>query len=58
MPRRDYKDAWNEAYYAAINEGANGAEAAAAADAAQLNLMEARFDAADDARRAARENCK
>lgn len=49
-----YKEAFNEAYYAALDEGATEAEAAMAGTAAQLAHMEARIERADDARKEAR----
>jgi len=50
-PRTDYKLAFSEAYYAALEEGATEAQADEIGRAAQLGHMERLIDAADDARR-------
>ena len=55
MRRTDYKLAYSEAYYEAIEEGASETEADIAGREAQLGHMERLIDAADDARREARE---
>ena len=50
MTRTDYKLAYSEAFYGAIEEGATEAQADIAGRDAQLGHMERIIDAADDAR--------
>lgn len=50
MHRTDYKLAYSEAYYEAIEEGATETQADEIGRAAQLGHMERIIDAADDAR--------
>lgn len=50
MTRHDYKLAYSEAYYEAIEEGATETQADIAGREAQLGHMERIIDAADDAR--------
>ena len=48
--RHDYKLAYSEAFYAALDEGATETQADIAGRDAQLGHMERIIDAADDAR--------
>lgn len=49
-PRTDYKLAYSEAFYAALEEGASETQADEIGRAAQLGHMERIIDAADDVR--------
>jgi hypothetical protein len=51
MRVHDYRGAWIAAYQGALDGGATEAEAVDTAKAAQLDYMERRIEAADDARR-------
>ena len=47
MAKRDHKEVWADAYYAAIDDGCSVKEAEKIADKACLNFVEELYEAAD-----------